>query len=77
MKGNQQYYSIEEVQKAKFKTSTSFSIFHLNIHSVQLHIEELRILLEKISFKFDIIAISDTKLKDQPIVDINGYHTIL
>ena len=37
------YYSTEEFQKAKFKTSTSFSIFHLNIHSVQLHIEELRI----------------------------------
>ena len=29
------YYSTEEFQKAKFKTSTSFSIFHLNIHSVQ------------------------------------------
>ena len=36
------YYSTEEFQKAKFNTSTSFAIFHLNIHSVQLHIEELR-----------------------------------
>ena len=71
------YYSTEEFQKAKFKTSTSFSIFHLNIHSVQLHIEELRILLKILNFKFDIIAISETKLKDQPTVDINlnDYHT--
>ena len=71
------YYSTEEFQKAKFKTSTSFSIFHLNIHSVQLHIKELRILLEILNFKFDIIAISETKLKDQPTVDINlnGCHT--
>ena len=67
----------EEFQKAKFKTSTSFSIFHLNIYSVQLDIEELRILLEILNF--DIIAISETKLKDIPIVGINlnGLHPIV
>ena len=71
------YYSTEEYKKAKFKPPTSFSIFHLNIHSIQLHIEELRILLEMLEYKFYIIAISESKLNNQPTVDINltGYHT--
>ena len=51
------YYSTGAFQKATFQTSTSFSVFHLNIHLVQLQIEELRILLEILNFKFDIIAI--------------------
>ena len=70
------YYNTDEFKKAKFKSSQSFSILHLNIHSIQLHIEELKILLELLEFKFDIIAISESKLNDQPITDItiNGYH---
>ena len=63
--------------KVTFKSSTALSIFHLSIHSIQLHIDELRILLEILEFKFDIIAISESKLNCQPIVDINlkGYHS--
>ena len=47
--------------KAKFKSSTSLYIFHLNIYSIQ----------------FDIIAIPESKLNCQPIVNINlkGYHS--
>ena len=55
------YYDTEEFTKAKFKSSTS-SIFHLNIHLFQLRIDELRILLEILEFKFDIIALSESKL---------------
>ena len=62
------YYSTEEFTKSTFKPSTSFSIFHLNIHSIQLHIDELRILLEMLEFKFDVIAISESKLKNKPLV---------
>ena len=57
------YYSSDELMKAKFKPSTSFSIFHLNIHSIQLHIDEMRMLLEMLEFKFNVIAISESKLK--------------
>ena len=71
------YYTTEELTKAKFKPSTSFSIFHLNIHSIQLHIDELRILLEMLEFQFNVIDISESKLRNKPLVDINltGYHT--
>ena len=49
---------------------------HLNIHSIQLHIEELRTLLGALDYMFDIIAISEIKLKDDLKVDITlkGYH---
>ena len=52
-----------------------FSILHLNIHSIQKHIEELLIILSALNFEFDIIAISESKLKGEPNVDISlqGY----
>ena len=42
---NCNYYNIEEFTKANFNSSKSFSILHLNIHSIKKHIEELRITL--------------------------------
>ena len=79
---NCNYYNYEEFSKANFDSSTSFSILHLNIHSIQLHIESLRILLlslESDNFEFDIVAISESKIKKNisPIVDISvtNYHT--
>ena len=71
------YFSCDDFVRAKFETGKNFSIFHLNIHSIQLHIKELRILLNLLKFKFDVIAISESKLKKgvEPQVDIslNGY----
>ena len=70
------YFSCEDFVNAKIEACKNFSILHLNIHSIQRHIEELRIVLHALSFKFDVIAISESKLKDNPQVDINltGYH---
>ena len=59
---NCSFYSCEEFIKAKFQASKNFSILHLNIHSIQKHIGELRILLRALDYKFDIIAISESKL---------------
>ena len=74
------YFSCDDFVKAKFETDKNFSIFHLNIHSIQLHIKELRIILNLFNFKFDIIAISESKLRKgiEPIVDISldGYHPL-
>ena len=49
---------------------------HLNIASLQLHIEELRNLLLFLDHPFDIIAITETRLNQQePQIDISisGY----
>ena len=71
------YFSCEDFVNAKIEANKNFSIFHLNIHSIQRHVEELRILLHALNFKFDIIAISESKLKCEPQVDITlpGYHS--
>ena len=69
------YYSCDDFIKASFQSSKNFSILHLNVHSIQKHIEELRILLTALSYKLDIIAIFESKLKGEPNVDISikGY----
>ena len=36
------YYTIDSFNKQKFSTNGYFSLLHLNIHSVQFHIDELR-----------------------------------
>ena len=71
------YFSCEDFVKARLEAHKNFSILHLNIHSIQLHIEELRILLHALDYKFDVIAISESKLKMEPQVDIKlqGFHT--
>ena len=70
------YFSCNEFIEAKFQSSKKIAILHLNIHPIQKHIGELRILLHALNYKFDIIAISESKLKDEPKVDIlmKGYH---
>ena len=69
------YYTAGEFLAAKF-SPRNFSIIHLNISSLQKHIDELRSLLFGLELKFDIICISETRLYDEkPLVNINidGY----
>ena len=71
------YFSCEDFVNAKIEASKNFSILHLNIHSIQCHVEELRVLLHALDFKFDIVAISESKLKCESQIDITipGYHS--
>ena len=74
---NCKYYGTEDFLKSKFKENKTFSILHLNIHSVEAHIEELRIILHMLNFKFDFICLSESKIQKHhnPKIDINieGY----
>ena len=75
---NCNYYSPDDFALAKFSPSKTFSILHYNIHSVQRHIEEFRVALEMLDFKFDIICLSESLLKgSKPIsnIDIEGYQS--
>lgn len=73
-----QYYNYDDFLKAKFQPRKNFSILHLNIHSIQKHIDELRSALDILNFRFDVIALSESLVikGKQPIIDINidGYH---
>ena len=75
---NCQYYSTDDFLSKKFKSEKTFSVFHLNIHSIDLHIEELRTSLQLLDFKFDFICISESKISsDQPNtqfdISLDGY----
>ena len=51
------YVNIDEFKDLNRNSNESFSILHLNIHSLQLHIDELRTFLAMINFKFDYHSI--------------------
>ena len=78
---NCNYYHYDEFRKASFNSNKSFSIFHLNIHSITRHIDALKTLLldlESGNFEFDILAISESKLQINTApsvnIDIPNYH---
>ena len=56
---NCNYYSPDEFVKSNFVESKTFSVFHLNIHSITKHIDELRICVAILNLRFDVIAITE------------------
>jgi hypothetical protein len=74
---NCKYYTIEEHNKKKFDSTKHFSILHLNIHSLEFHIEDLRTSLKMLDLDFDFICITETKIRKniEPKTDITltGY----
>ena len=74
---NCEYYTIDEFTSAKFNSAKNFSVLHLNIHSIQRHIDEFRVILSLLNFKFDIICITESKIEKnvKPVIDISisGY----
>ena len=73
---NCKYYDLNTFENHKIDDK-SLSILHLNIGSLGAHKEELETILTKINLKFDIIGISETKIKEdeKPNYDITmtGY----
>ena len=55
------YYSPSEFLESSF--SENFTMLHLNIASLSKHIDELNNLLKILDFSFDIIGITETRLK--------------
>ena len=70
---NCKYYDVEKFNQSKFKNDCYFSIIHHNIHSLQAHIDEFKLLLQCLHYSFDVIAFSESKLmKDSiPLVSID------
>ena len=71
------YYSTDAFNKQNFNSGNYLSIFHLNIHSVQFHIDELRTTLQILDTQFDFICLTESKIHADKLlkVDINipGY----
>ena len=59
---NSRYYSETEFIDKQFDKK-SFAVLHLNIASLALHLDELKILLAKLNIEFDIITLTEIKHK--------------
>ena len=57
------YYQVEELPPLMSDTENNFSFFHLNILSLPFHFEELPTLLTTYNLNFDILCISESRLK--------------
>ena len=72
------YIDTENFNSVKFNDK-SFNILHLNIASLAAHKEELETALENFHQKFDVIGISETKIKKDVVpnfdIDLKGYKT--
>ena len=70
------YYKVDEFITSKI-SKNSFSILHLNIASLQGHIDDLKDLLSLLSHRFSESGITETRIKEgnEPLIniDINGY----
>ena len=76
------YFSPHSFKMFKQKLSentikSSFSIFHNNIVSINLNLENVELLLDELDFHFDVIGISETKItnsnESKAHLNISGY----
>ena len=65
------YYTTSEFLTSKIPKD-SFSMFHINIASLGLHLEDLKMLSSILNHPFDVIAVSETKIEDgiEPVTNI-------
>ena len=74
---NSKYYQVNEFNALDFDTNSKFSLFHTNIASLNLHIDDLKSVLSRIKLPFNVIAISEHKIHKDMVpsnnIDIPGY----
>ena len=57
------YHTNDELNAKSYNANQYFSIFHLNINSLQYHKTDLDALHDSLKVKHDVIAISETRLR--------------
>ena len=79
---NSKYHDIKSLNSLDVDTPSSFGVFHVNIASLDRHIDDLKELIAECKHKFNVIGISEHKIKidkDKNIklpsnnIDITGY----
>ena len=78
---NSKYYDLKQCIKTKIDLPSSFGLFHANIASLNKHIDDLRLIMSKLDFKFDVIGISEHKIRKdtEPSnnISISGYNPFI
>ena len=59
---NSKYFDITQLNSLKLDLPSSFGLFHVNIASLNKHIDDLKLILSRLKFKFDVIGISEHKI---------------
>ena len=74
---NSKYYDLKQFNKLKPDISSSLSLMHVNIASLNLHIDDLKTVLARLNTNFDIIGISEHKIRSGTTpsnnIEISGY----
>lgn len=68
-------YNLDELEDLHSKQD-NFSVLHYNIRSIGKNLEQLSAYLSQHTFKYDIIAITETWLKQGETVQLLGYVTV-
>ena len=74
---NSKYHDIKEFNSIRYDKSSSFSLMHVNLASLNAHIDDLRSVLCRLKTEFDIIGISEHKISKDNLpsnnIELPGY----
>ena len=78
---NSRYYDIKQFNSIKFDKPSSFSLMHVNVASLNAHIDDLKTVLSRLKTNFDVIGISEHKISHNNLpsnnIDIPGYNEFI
>ena len=61
---NSKYYDIKQLNSLKVDVPSSFGLLHVNIASLNAHIDDLKTVLARMKFNFDVIGVSEHKIRN-------------
>ena len=74
---NSKYYDLKQLNSLEIDLPSSFGALHVNIASLDNHIDDLRLILSLLNYNFDVIGISEHKIMKDTFpannIDIPGY----
>ena len=68
---NSKYVDEKQFNSMKIDLPSSFGLFHANIASLNKHIDDLKLILSKLNYKFDVIGISEHKIRKDTVPSSN------
>ena len=74
---NSKYYDFKKFNKIRYDKESKFGLMHVNIASLNAHVDDLRTMLSRLNFDFDIIGLTEHKIKKNQTpsnnIDLVGY----
>ena len=67
---NSKYYDIDQLNLLKPDLPSSFGLFHINIASLNKHIDDLKFISSRLNFNFNIIGVSEHKILKETLLMI-------